>query len=44
VTPDTFKDEAEVVLHGTLAADGFHADQVVAKCPSKYQAAGAGSN
>jgi len=40
VVPDTFKDEAEVVLKGRLAPDGFHTDPngVVAKCPSKYEA------
>jgi cytochrome c-type biogenesis protein CcmE len=43
IVPDTFKGEAEVVLKGRLTADGFHADPngVVAKCPSKYEAAGA---
>jgi cytochrome c-type biogenesis protein CcmE len=40
VVPDTFKDEAEVVLRGKLTADGFHTDPngVIAKCPSKYEA------
>jgi cytochrome c-type biogenesis protein CcmE len=39
--PDTFKDEAEVVAHGQLKSDGaFEANQVIAKCPSKYEAAG----
>jgi cytochrome c-type biogenesis protein CcmE len=40
VVPDTFKDEAEVVLKGRLTPDGFHTDPngVVAKCPSKYEA------
>ena len=40
VVPDTFKDEAEVVLKGKLASDGFHVDPngVMAKCPSKYEA------
>ena len=39
--PDTFKDEAEVVAHGQLRTDGgFDANQVIAKCPSKYEAAG----
>jgi len=41
--PDTFKGEAEVVLKGQLTADGgFHTDPngVLAKCPSKYEAAG----
>jgi cytochrome c-type biogenesis protein CcmE len=42
VVPDTFKDEAEVVLRGNLTPDGgFHTDPngVIAKCPSKYEAA-----
>jgi cytochrome c-type biogenesis protein CcmE len=39
IVPDTFKDEAEVVLRGTLQSDGFHVerDGVMAKCPSKYE-------
>ena len=39
VVPDTFKDDAEVVLKGTLATDGFSVvpDGVMAKCPSKYE-------
>jgi cytochrome c-type biogenesis protein CcmE len=44
VVPDTFKGEAEVVLKGRLTSDGgFHTDPngVLAKCPSKYEAAGA---
>lgn len=36
IVPDTFKDGAEVVLTGTLGPDGFHAKEVMAKCPSKY--------
>ena len=43
IVPDTFKGEAEVVLRGELTSDGgFHTDPngVVAKCPSKYEAAG----
>jgi cytochrome c-type biogenesis protein CcmE len=38
VVPDTFKDEAGVVLKGRLEPDGFHteANGVMAKCPSKY--------
>jgi len=36
VVPDTFKSGAEVVLGGTLSANGFHADHMTAKCPSKY--------
>jgi len=40
VVPDTFKDDAEVVLKGRLSSDGFHVDPngVMAKCPSKYEA------
>jgi cytochrome c-type biogenesis protein CcmE len=40
IVPDTFKDEAEVVLRGTLGPHGFNTDPngVVAKCPSKYEA------
>ncbi len=38
-TPDLFKDGAEVVVEGTLAGDTFHADKVMAKCPSKFEAA-----
>jgi len=39
IVPDTFKDEAEVVLKGTLSKDGFHVEPngVMAKCPSKYE-------
>jgi cytochrome c-type biogenesis protein CcmE len=39
VVPDTFKDEAEVVLKGRLTDDGFHVapNGVMAKCPSKYE-------
>jgi len=45
IVPDTFKDEAEVVLKGTLTAEGFRVEPngVMAKCPSKYEPkAGAG--
>jgi cytochrome c-type biogenesis protein CcmE len=40
-TPDLFKEGAEVVVEGSLV-DGssgavFHADKVMAKCPSKFQ-------
>ena len=40
VVPDTFKDEAEVVLKGRLTTTGFHTEPngVMAKCPSKYEA------
>ena len=45
IVPDTFKDEAEVVLRGQLTPQGFHTDPngVVAKCPSKYEAKSAGA-
>jgi cytochrome c-type biogenesis protein CcmE len=39
-TPDTFVDGSEVVVEGTLGADGvFVAHTLLAKCPSKYEAA-----
>jgi len=37
ITPDTFVNDSEVVLTGTLAPDGFHATNMTAKCPSKYE-------
>ncbi|MDA1183982.1 MAG: cytochrome c maturation protein CcmE [Acidobacteria bacterium] len=40
VVPDTFQNDAEVVLQGTLSPDGFHATEMTAKCPSKYEAEG----
>ena len=42
ILPDTFKDEAEVVLKGRLtSADHFQVEPngVMAKCPSKYEEA-----
>jgi cytochrome c-type biogenesis protein CcmE len=41
IVPDTFKDEAEVVLRGSFGPGGFHTEPngVTAKCPSKYEAA-----
>jgi len=42
VTPDTFKDQAEVVLTGRLTAEGFMATDMTAKCPSKYDAVAPG--
>ena len=40
VVPDTFKDDAEVVLSGRLGPHGFEVEPngVMAKCPSKYDA------
>ena len=49
VIPDTFVDGADVVVQGRLGAQGtFEAHTMLAKCPSKYEAAdgaapGAGS-
>jgi len=42
VVPDTFKDDAEVVLKGTLSPEGFvvSPNGVMAKCPSKYEPQG----
>ena len=37
ITPDTFVNDSEVVLQGTLTPDGFHATSMTAKCPSKYE-------
>jgi cytochrome c-type biogenesis protein CcmE len=38
IIPDTFVDEAEVVVRGSLQQDGtFVAHELLAKCPSKYE-------
>ena len=42
IVPDTFKNDSEVVLEGTLGPDGFHATGMTAKCPSKYEAQAGG--
>ena len=41
IVPDTFKDNSEVVIKGHLGPDGFAVEPggVMAKCPSKYEAA-----
>ena len=39
LTPDTFKDDAEVVLTGRFTPHGFIATDMTAKCPSKYEEA-----
>ncbi|HKY22606.1 MAG TPA: cytochrome c maturation protein CcmE [Vicinamibacterales bacterium] len=42
ILPDTFKDEAEVVLKGRLVSDSsfqVEPNGVMAKCPSKYEEA-----
>jgi cytochrome c-type biogenesis protein CcmE len=39
VIPDTFKDEADVVIEGNLLRSGiFDAQTILMKCPSKYEA------
>lgn len=45
IVPDTFGDDAEVVLKGTLGPEGFKVapNGVMAKCPSKYEARKNGS-
>src|SRR5262245_9375958 len=39
VTPDTFKDNSDVVVEGTYDARSgvFHATTLMAKCPTKYE-------
>lgn len=40
IVPDTFRDCAGVTVRGALQPDGlFMADEIIAKCPSKYEAA-----
>jgi cytochrome c-type biogenesis protein CcmE len=41
IVPDTFKDNSEVVIKGHLGPNGFTVEPggVMAKCPSKYEAA-----
>ena len=38
--PDTFKDGAEVVVKGAFHGEAFDSTEVMAKCPSKYEAQG----
>ncbi len=42
IIPDTFKDDAEVVVEGNYRPEEgvFHANVLLAKCPSKYEAMG----
>jgi len=38
--PDLLRDEAQAIVTGHLGADGvFHADELLLKCPTKYQEA-----
>jgi cytochrome c-type biogenesis protein CcmE len=39
--PDTFKENGDVVVEGTMSRDGvFKAHNLLAKCPSKYEKEG----
>ena len=42
IIPDTFRDDAEVVVEGNYRSEEgvFHANVLLAKCPSKYEAMG----
>lgn len=38
--PDLLKDEAQAIMTGQIGLDGvFHADELLLKCPTKYQQA-----
>jgi cytochrome c-type biogenesis protein CcmE len=38
--PDLLKDEAQAIMTGQVGTDGvFHADELLLKCPTKYQQA-----
>jgi cytochrome c-type biogenesis protein CcmE len=38
IVPDTFREGAGVTVRGRLEQSGtFHAEEVIAKCPSKYE-------
>jgi cytochrome c-type biogenesis protein CcmE len=40
VKPDLLRDEAQAILTGKLGADGnFYADELLLKCPTKYEEA-----
>lgn len=41
ILPDTFKDDAEVVVTGTYQNGFFTASEMLAKCPSKYSSSAA---
>lgn len=44
IVPDAFKAGAQVVVEGTYARGVFQASTVLAKCPSKFQAATPGAS
>jgi cytochrome c-type biogenesis protein CcmE len=38
--PDLLKNEAQAIMTGQIGADGvFHADELLLKCPTKYEEA-----
>jgi cytochrome c-type biogenesis protein CcmE len=40
VKPDLLRDEAQAIMTGRMSADGaFHADELLLKCPTKYEEA-----
>jgi len=40
VKPDLLRDEAQAIMTGRMGADGaFHADELLLKCPTKYEEA-----
>lgn len=40
VKPDLMRDEAQAIMTGTVDADGvFHADELLLKCPTRYEEA-----
>jgi cytochrome c-type biogenesis protein CcmE len=44
IIPDTFVDDADIVVEGNRRADGvFYATTLLAKCPSKYESADGGN-
>ena len=45
ITPDTFKDESEVLVEGKFTSEGtFEAETLFAKCPSRYESEGYPNN
>lgn len=37
--PDTFNEDSEIVAEGTLEPGALHADEVLVRCPSRYEGA-----
>lgn len=44
IVPDTFKDDAQVVVTGIYSNGVFSANEMLAKCPSKYSSTATNSN